>query len=49
MLILNSAGVSQNIIGPTLYVGHTLDVMLTFGLNIENIVTLPQPEMIADQ
>lgn len=36
MSILDSVVVNQNIIGPTHYGGHTLDLILTLGLNIEN-------------
>lgn len=41
---LDSAGVIQNIIGPTHHGGHTLDLALTFRLSIENIVAFPQSE-----
>lgn len=34
--ILVSVGVNQDIIRLTHYCGHTLDIILTFGLNIEN-------------
>ncbi|XP_058263764.1 uncharacterized protein LOC131364606 [Hemibagrus wyckioides] len=46
--ILDSLGVNQNVIGPTHNGGHTLDLIFTFGLNIENRVTLPQSEAISD-
>uniref|UniRef100_A0AAY4DRN7 Reverse transcriptase domain-containing protein n=1 Tax=Denticeps clupeoides TaxID=299321 RepID=A0AAY4DRN7_9TELE len=46
--LLDSVGVNQHVTGPTHEGGHTLDLVLTFGLNIEDIVTLPQSEMVSD-
>lgn len=46
--ILDSVGVNQNVIGPTLSGGHTFDLILTYGLNIETIDTLPLSEAISD-
>ena len=46
--ILDSVRVNQNVIGSTHNGGHTLHLILTFGLKIENIVTFPQSEAISD-
>lgn len=40
--ILDSVKANHNIIGLNHNGGHTLDQIVTFGLNIENIVTIPQ-------
>ncbi|KAF4078917.1 hypothetical protein AMELA_G00187270 [Ameiurus melas] len=46
--ILDSVGINQNVIGPTHSGGHTLDLILTYGLSIENIEIIPQSEVISD-
>ncbi|XP_053481003.1 uncharacterized protein LOC128607830 [Ictalurus furcatus] len=46
--ILDSVGINQNVIGPTHNGGHTLDLILTYGLSIENIVIFPQSEVVSD-
>ncbi|KAI5086287.1 hypothetical protein C0J45_1051, partial [Silurus meridionalis] len=46
--ILDSVGINQNVIGPTHSGGHTLDLLLTFGLKIKNLVIIPQSEAISD-
>ncbi|KAI5086833.1 hypothetical protein C0J45_23232, partial [Silurus meridionalis] len=46
--ILDSVGINQNVMGPTHSGGHTLDLLLTFGLKIKNLVIIPQSEAISD-
>ena len=46
--ILDSVGINQTVIGPTHNGGHTLDLILTLGLNVGSIVTFPQSEAISD-
>ncbi|XP_053535190.1 uncharacterized protein LOC108267429 isoform X1 [Ictalurus punctatus] len=46
--ILDSVGINQNVIGPTHNGGHTLDLILTYGLSIENIIIFPQSEVVSD-
>ncbi|XP_060770970.1 uncharacterized protein LOC132881920 [Neoarius graeffei] len=46
--ILDSGGINQNVIGLTHNGGHTLDLILTFRLNVDNVVILPQSEVISD-
>lgn len=47
MSIQASVEVNQNIKGPTHNGVHTLDLIQTFRLNIENIVTFSESEAIS--
>ncbi|XP_076835657.1 uncharacterized protein LOC143481498 [Brachyhypopomus gauderio] len=46
--ILNSVGIIQNVVGPTHYQNHTLDLILTLGIDVDNINILPQTVAISD-
>uniref|UniRef100_A0A3Q1J4G7 Reverse transcriptase domain-containing protein n=2 Tax=Anabas testudineus TaxID=64144 RepID=A0A3Q1J4G7_ANATE len=48
MSILDSLGVDQCVVGPTHKAGHTLDLIISFGLSIRNLLTLPMSEVISD-
>ncbi|MCI4379877.1 hypothetical protein PGIGA_G00233490, partial [Pangasianodon gigas] len=41
-------GVNQCVVGSTHKAGHTLDLILSFGVNITDIVIIPQSEAISD-
>uniref|UniRef100_A0AAR2KDM3 Endonuclease/exonuclease/phosphatase domain-containing protein n=1 Tax=Pygocentrus nattereri TaxID=42514 RepID=A0AAR2KDM3_PYGNA len=46
--ILDSVGFTQNVTGLTHYCSHTLDLVLTLGLNIDKLNILPQTTAISD-
>ncbi|XP_049331164.1 uncharacterized protein LOC125799151 [Astyanax mexicanus] len=46
--VLDALGFKQNVIGPTHRCSHTLDLVLTLGIEAENIVTLSQHDSISD-
>ncbi|XP_051991563.1 uncharacterized protein LOC127650285 [Xyrauchen texanus] len=46
--ILNSLGVRQNVTGPTHRHNHTLDLILSYGVDVDNIEILQQSDDISD-
>ncbi len=46
--ILNSLGVRQNVTGPTHRHNHTLDLILSYGVDVDTIEILPQSDDISD-
>ncbi|XP_076831223.1 uncharacterized protein LOC143476767 [Brachyhypopomus gauderio] len=46
--ILDSVGIAQNVTGPTHRCKHTLDLILTYELNIEHLAVIPQNDAISD-
>ncbi|KAL6458614.1 hypothetical protein MHYP_G00320860 [Metynnis hypsauchen] len=46
--ILDSVGIVQNVAGPTHYCNHTLDLVLTLGVSIDNLDILSQTSAISD-
>nr|XP_055053668.1 uncharacterized protein LOC129438773 isoform X1 [Misgurnus anguillicaudatus] len=48
MDVLNSLGIKQNVSGPTHTRKHTLDLILSLGLNINDIEISPQSDAVSD-
>ncbi|XP_076854807.1 uncharacterized protein LOC143509873, partial [Brachyhypopomus gauderio] len=46
--ILDSMGITQNVVGPTHNCSHTLDLVLSFGIDISSLAILPQSEAVSD-
>nr|XP_055057050.1 uncharacterized protein LOC129441427 [Misgurnus anguillicaudatus] len=46
--VLNSLGIKQNVSGPTHTRNHTLDLILSLGLNINDIEISPQSDAVSD-
>uniref|UniRef100_A0AAR2M4G4 Reverse transcriptase domain-containing protein n=1 Tax=Pygocentrus nattereri TaxID=42514 RepID=A0AAR2M4G4_PYGNA len=46
--IIDSMGFTQIINGPTHHLNHTLDLILTFGVDIDNLAILPQSTAVSD-
>ncbi|XP_057191232.1 uncharacterized protein LOC130555221 [Triplophysa rosa] len=45
---LNSMGISQHVSGPTHLRNHTLDLILSYGINVDDVKILQQSEDISD-
>lgn len=45
---LDALGFNQNVIGPTHRCSHTLDLVLTLGMEADSIVSVPQHDSISD-
>jgi len=46
--LLNSFGVKQNVSGPTHYLNHTLDLIISCGTNPTDIDIIPQSDDVTD-
>ncbi len=46
--ILNSIGVRQHVSGPTYYQNHTLDLILSHGIDVNGVEVLQQSDDISD-
>ncbi len=46
--ILDSIGFSQSVNKPTHCFNHTLDLVLTYGIGIENFIIFPQNPLLSD-
>ena len=46
--LIDSMGYIQNVIGPTHRCNHTLDLVLSRGIRVENLDTVPQSDCISD-
>ena len=46
--LLDAMGYTQNVIGPSHHCNHTLDLVLSPGIRIENLVTVSQNKCISD-
>ncbi|XP_056301953.1 uncharacterized protein LOC130214336 isoform X1 [Danio aesculapii] len=48
MDLLHSLGIKQNVIGPTHCLKHTLDLILSYGIEVINVDIIPQSDDITD-
>ncbi len=46
--LINSFGVKQNVIGPTHHFNHTLDLIISHGIDLTDIDIVPQSDDVTD-